>query len=74
MKLLIILFPILLVSCQDTNLAKGDCIQKPDESVVWEISSIKDGNATIVQSGPMAAEIAREIKLTSSWIKTKCRK
>lgn len=74
MKLLIIIFPILLVSCQDTNFTKGDCIQKPDESTVWEISYIKEGNATLVQSGPNAPEIAQEVKLTSNWIKTKCRK
>ena len=74
MKKLLILFPILLVSCQETNFVKGDCIQKPDESTVWEISSVKNGEATIVQSGPQTAEIAREIKLNSIWMKTKCRK
>lgn len=74
MKLIFILFSILLVSCQDTNFVKGDCIQKPDESTIWEISSFKNGNATLVQSGAQAAEIAQEIKLNSNWIKTKCKK
>ena len=73
MKLIFILFSILLVSCQDTNFINGDCIQKPDESTVWEISDIKEGKATIVQSGPNVPEIAMEIRIDSSWIKTKCR-
>lgn len=74
MKFLIFIFPILLISCQDSNFVKGDCIQKPDQSTVWKISSIKGENATIIQSGIQATEMVQEIKLTSSWIKTKCRK
>ena len=73
MKLLILLFSILLVSCQDTNLIKGDCIQKPDEATVWKIASIKDKKATIIQSGPNAPEIALVVDLNSKWIKTRCR-
>lgn len=72
MKLILLVMFILVTSCQDNNFTKGDCIQKPDENTIWEISSIKDGNATVVQSGPNAPEIAREFKLNSSWIKTKC--
>ena len=73
MKLFFLFISILLFSCQDNNFQEGDCVQKPDESVIWKISQLKDGKATAVPSGANAPEMARDIQLNSSWIKTRCK-
>ena len=73
MKIILLILSMFLISCQGHNFVNGDCVQKPDENTVWKLSDVKDDSATAVQSGPNVPEIAKEIKLDSSWIKTKCR-
>lgn len=69
---LILFFSFLSLSCNQLDFKVNDCIQKPDEAFVWKIVELKDKDATLVQSGKNAPEIARSEKLNSNWIKAKC--
>jgi hypothetical protein len=62
-----------LTSCNDVDLKVGDCMQKPDESVVWKITEMNEGVATTIRSGKNMPEDVREVQLDNSWIKTRCR-
>lgn len=73
LKIILFILSIFFVSCQGQELVNGDCVQRPDETKVWKLSNIKNGQATGVLSGQNVPEMAMDIKLDSSWIKTKCR-
>lgn len=62
-----------LTSCNGVDFKVGDCMQKPDESVVWKITEMNEGVATTIRSGKNMPEDVREVQLDSSWIKSRCR-
>jgi len=72
MKLILVIISLTSISCNQLDFKVNDCIQKPDESVVWKIVELKGKESTLVQSAKNAPEIARTEKLNSSWIKAKC--
>jgi hypothetical protein len=63
----------LLMSCNEVDFKVGDCMQKPDESIIWKITQMDAGAATLIRSGKNMPEDVREIQLDSNWIKTRCR-
>lgn len=75
MKALILTLPLLLmISCFGEEFKVGHCIQKPDESSVWQITAFNEGFAKIKitkQAGSPTSE--KEVALPSGYIKTKCR-
>lgn len=66
------LLPV-MTACNEVEFKVGDCMQKPDESVVWEIKELGAGVATVQMSGNNAPEMVKEVQLSDSWIKTRCR-
>lgn len=73
MKTLLLLLSVLTISCNSLEFKLNDCIQKPDENIIWKIVELKDKEATLIQSAENAPEIAKPVTLNSSWIKAKCR-
>ena len=69
----LILCLTVFISCNGVDFKVGDCMQKPDESVVWKITEMNEGLATATRSGKNMPEDALEVQLDSSWIKTRCR-
>jgi hypothetical protein len=74
MKAIFLIFSFTtFISCNEVDFKVGDCMQKPDESVVWKITEINAGIATTIRSGKNMPEDVREVQLNNSWMKLRCR-
>ncbi len=74
MKVIFLILSLtVLTSCNDIEYKVGDCIQKPDESIVWKINELSAGSAVVQPSGKIAPEMVKEIQIDSTWIKARCR-
>jgi hypothetical protein len=75
MKELIMILPLfVLVSCFGEDFKVGQCVQKPDESTVWQINEFNEGFAKIKITKKGGSPISeKEVALPGGYIKTKCR-
>ncbi len=73
-ELILISSLLLLVSCFGEKFKVGQCIQKPDESTIWQISGFNEGFAKLTITKKGASPISeKEVALPGGYIKTKCR-
>jgi predicted Fe-S protein YdhL (DUF1289 family) len=70
----LLLLLISSLSCTSDNYKIGECLQKPDESSVWEIMSFNEGSAVLKQLTKVSNIQSKEVNLPSGYIKTKCRR
>lgn len=69
----IFLLQTLLIGCNDAKDFKvGDCIQKPDSVIVWQIKGISKGNYTIYQKQDKREPSVKTIELDGVWSKSNC--
>ncbi len=63
---------IFAISCQDASFVVGDCVQKPDSMVVWEITKLENNKIMMEQNQNPQMEQVKESTTGDGWIKTQC--
>lgn len=70
-KFALILLPI-LVSCNSKEFKVGECIQKPDEAIVWKVDTVKKDTLIITQKQNPSLPQRKEVTPSSDWIISSC--
>jgi hypothetical protein len=72
--LFLIPLSLMILSCTGQDFKVSECVQKPDESSIWEITAFNEGSAVLNQITKVSNTQTKEVNLPGGYIKTKCRR
>ena len=66
MKLILTISLLFIISCTDKKIQVGQCVQRPDSPVVYEVQNIQDSYLIVVNQ-TSKQELAESLSISDNW-------